>query len=128
MNGYEQQAEKFLQDFNLKISLKKGANKNPCNWECGNSYLVTIEKGERKLSFDFHDSINNQQMGSIPSHYDILACIYSESYCPDTLEEFNSEYGYEGNNGKKIFKFLKIFSKKINKFFTAEELERLEEI
>jgi hypothetical protein len=128
MSEYDTQANKFLQNFNLQITMEEGENKKECDWNCGNSYLVTIKKGKKKMSFDFHDSRHNQDTGMIPSNYSILACIASESYCPDTLEEFLMEYGYEEKEGRKVFKNLKSFSEKINKFFTEEEMESLREI
>jgi hypothetical protein len=126
--NYDEQANAFLNKHRIIIELKKGENKKPCRWDCGDSYLVILKCGRKRMSFDFHDSINNQKFGLIPSSYAILACISAEMHCPDTLEDFQSEFGYEQWEGKDIFKACQSFSKRIRKFFTPEQLEELEEI
>jgi len=67
-----------------------------------------------------------------PGAYDILTCI--DSYCPDTFEEFCSDYGYsdqpptDHDNIMRIFLSVREQSTGLRKLFTDSELEQLAEI
>ena len=65
-----------------------------------------------------------------PSDYTILATMAMESQCPDTFEDFCSDYGYDLDSitARDIFlKSLKIASD-IKRLFNDEELDLLREI
>ena len=77
------------------------------------------------MSFDYFDSINNYLKGVTELRaYDALTCCSSELHCPDTFEDFCSEFGYDEDSRKdeKTFRALKKFSDKLQKFFDTEEL------
>lgn len=65
-----------------------------------------------------------------PSAYDVLACISSDVYCPETFAEFCADYGYEADSIKALqtFRRCSAFAKRLRAFFTAEELSQLSEI
>jgi hypothetical protein len=126
---YDEQANAFLSKHNIIIQLKKGGNKKPCSWECGDSYSVKIKGNGKTMIFDFHDSIHNQREGLSPSSYEILSTIAAESYCPDNVDDFAADYGItKPSEAIRLFKFCKAFSTKIQKFFTENQLEELLEI
>lgn len=83
-----------------------------------------------RMSFDFWGSQYDKEKGVQPSAYDILSCVASDSSCPDTFKDFCAEFGYDEDSRKAeaTFKRCLAFSKKINAFFTEEELEALREI
>jgi len=84
----------------------------------------------KRLTFDFWGSINDCQKGVDPVAYDILACIGSDAYTPETFADFCSEYGYESDSIKALqtFRRCSSFAKRLRAFFTEAELEGLAEI
>jgi hypothetical protein len=61
--------------------------------------------------------------------YDVLACISSDAFCPDTFEDFCSEYGYEDSiSARRTFLRCSRFAKRLREFFSPDELEQLSEI
>lgn len=65
-----------------------------------------------------------------PSAYDVLACISSDAYTPETFTDFCAEYGYEADSIKALQSYRRRdrFAKRLQAFFTADELEQLSEI
>lgn len=65
-----------------------------------------------------------------PSAYDVLACISSDVNCPNTFEDFCSEYGYESDSIKALQTFRRCsrFAARLRSFFTPSEIEELQEI
>ena len=59
--------------------------------------------------------------------YSILCCIRSDYYCPDTFEEFCSEFGYDTDSRKAfdIFGKLNINSSGLQCLFDNKEIESL---
>jgi hypothetical protein len=143
---YDLQAEKFLEDYKLELHLTicppamQSAPKWAKDGKHGTKYRVQIylpgcpDKG--CLSFDFWGSYADKKQNEMhfhkkhPSKYDILACISSDSYCPDTFGEFCIELGYDIDSirAKKTFKRCRKFSRDIREFFTTDELNQLREI
>lgn len=129
MSNYDTQANDLLEKHGITIQLAKGENKKECTWNCGNAYRVILKRKGKQMSFDFFDSIRNMQESLTPSNYDILAYLSAEMHCPETLEDFCGEFGYEmGKDSRKTFKSLQGISRKIHKFFTEDQLEELSEI
>jgi len=68
----------------------------------------------------------------MPSAYDILACL--DTYCPDTFEDFCSEYGYsdqpisEHDNVMRIYMAVKDQAKGLKAIFDDDQLEQLADI
>lgn len=83
-----------------------------------------------RLVFDFWGSQNDAATGRQPSAYDVLACISSDAYTPETFEDFCAEYGYEADSIKALQTFRRAdrFAKRLRAFFTEAELEALSEI
>lgn len=135
MNEYDHQAANFLRKHEISFSFKLANTKTP-DWKDDsrpvNHFIVTFKRGENKCSFDFFDSINNYQKGITEiSAYNALTCCSSEINCPDTFEDFCSEFGYDEDSraAEKTFRTLKKFSDKLRKFFDSEEIrEDLAEI
>jgi hypothetical protein len=50
--------------------------------------------------------------------------------CPQTFEDFCAEYGYDEDSRKaeRTFRTCADFARRINAFFTADELEKLAEL
>lgn len=124
------------------------------------TYLITIERkdksnSDRNFSFSFGDSIENAELrrkdkrfcnmyGSLkqrylerykeikawPTDYDILACISSESYQYDTLQDFCDNMGYDTDSRKALDIYLTCqeHATNINRFFSSDELEQLRDI
>jgi hypothetical protein len=134
MNDYQQQAADFLTKHGIAFSFKLANTKRP-SWDNGrkcNHFVVTLKKGNRRVSFDFFDSTSNFEKGVIVlDAYSVLACCSSELHCPDTFEEFCGDFGYETDswNAYNTFKALRKMSKKLQKFFDNEQMrEDLSEI
>ena len=143
MSEYEKRAEEFLRRNKLRMTITKVPYTPPV-WEeeenkgCRNKYRVGIHRPlksgydgtPRRIGFNFWGSINDAEKGIHPSSYNVLACISGDVYCPDTFEEFCSEYGYDEDSRKawKIFKKAGRFAEKLRLFFSEQELEKLQEI
>jgi hypothetical protein len=118
-NEYEAQAERFLKRFNLTIKAAFKGDRSP-PWE--DRYRVTIKRGNKKsISFDFwkgHD-------GKALTAYDILASISREATSPTDPDEVAAEFGdMKPSQAIRIAKF----AKRLQSFFTEQELEALTEI
>lgn len=135
MSEYEKQAQGFLDNHGLKVSITYLDNKPP-KWDeesyDHNHYIVRItRKSTRKsLTFQFWDSIANSEKGERPTPYDVLACISSDSYKYDSFQDFCGEVGYNTDSIKALetWKRYDSLSKRMNRFFSSEELEALREI
>jgi len=126
MNEYDQQAADFLSKHGITFAAKLSNTKKP-SWKDAtvNHFIVTFKKAGKRMSFDFFDSVNNFQKGVVELlPYDALTCCSSELYCPDTFEEYCSEYGEseDSRTAEKTFRALKKMSNKLQKFFDSEEM------
>lgn len=129
MSQYDQQATDFLAKHEITFSFKLANNKTP-DWEDNgqqrNHFVVTLKQGKKRMSFDFFDSAYNYRNGKTEiTAYDALTTCSSEINCPDTFEDFCSEFGYEEDSRKaeKTFRALKKFSDKLKKFFGSKEIQ-----
>lgn len=147
-NEYDQQAERFLTSNGIKFRATLSDTKAPAwsdNGKHGHHYRVTLSKaqapqtGERlctapgstRLTFDFWSSIADAEKGiKTVRPYDVLACISGEAYTPDTFADFCAEYGYEPDSIRALqtFRRCSAFAKRLRAFFTAAELEQLQDI
>lgn len=136
MTDYDALAAKFLSDFALLFSAKEKGRVAPpwCKDEdgiYGGRYKVTLSHEDgHSISFDFWSSYADWRDGKKLTPYSVLACLSSDLHCPDTFEEFCSEYGYDADSRKAeaIFKRASAFAKTLNAFFSDREKERLSEI
>ena len=99
MNEYEQQANEFLKQTNVRISSqllgvtanKQFISKNGVNYD----FMITITKTDntKKEFFDRFIFTNSVVEGiNKPTNYSILACL--QKYEVGTLWDFINEFGY----------------------------------
>jgi hypothetical protein len=140
-SDYEQRAAAFLKARYIRLTATHKADRCPLWCEDtpghihGDRYRVTLskndeEQGRARVSFDFWNSHKDMQDGKEPDAYDVLSCIASDLYAPETFEEFCSEYGYDEDSRKaeRTFKATNDLNRRLRAFFTAEEIEGLQEI
>ena len=141
-NEYEAQAQKFLQKHGLSFRAVRKEFSRMAPWESKDvsgirhEYAVTIRRVEmgkgrkNSLDFSFWGSVFDAEQGKDITAYDVLACISSDQFCPDTFGEFCREYGHDNDSifAKELWKRAKKFAKKMNGFFSKEELDDLVEI
>jgi len=132
-SDYEIQARDFLKKWGIKFSVRK-TNSGKCPLFCDDSKhihgdehrikLVRHLTGKR-LEFPFWNSLNDSQKGKEPTCYDVLACISSDLHCPETFEEFCSEYGDNTDSRKALALFRRCdsFGRKLRAFFDNEEMQ-----
>lgn len=147
MSEYEAQAQKFLDKYGLTVHAAFKGDKCPA-WDegrCihGDRYRVTIRRrytaetcpgrpcGDccdhrgRSITFDFWNSHRDMQEGKRPTAYDVLACISSDATLPTDPDELMEELGL-----MKVSQALASvrFTKRLQAFFSDEEIEALGEI
>lgn len=92
---------------------------------------VILERKPSRLVFDFWSSSTDAEAGiETVSAYSVLACISSETYCPETFGEWCDEYGVTSDSIKNLqtFRRCSAFAKRLRAFFTEQELQELSEI
>lgn len=139
---YDQQAEQFLARNGLKLRITLSDTKQ-CPWQEAYKphYRVTLSKpsSTRAISTDGGRGRENEIVrnrltfdfwANDANPYSVLACLGSDAFCPDTFEEFCSEYGYEEDSRKALQTFNRAsrFADRIRAFFTASEIEELAQI
>lgn len=97
--------------------------------------LETLQQVEKwssvpRLTFDFWGSSAEAESGKAPTPYDILTCISSEAYPPETFEDWCAEYGDNSDslNALQTFRRCNAFANRLRAFFTPAELSQLSEI
>ena len=86
----------------------------------------------RQYEFPFYGSAHDYEHETDPTEYDVLACL--ETYCPDTIDEFVAEYGYEVHKWSDVKRIEATYEavhdqyKHLKKMFSELELEALAEI
>lgn len=150
LNEYDIQATQFLASNGLKLRATLSDTKAPAwikgekhghhyrvqIWREGRTHWNATDKpakvvpSPRRLTFDFWGSIADAESGKAPTPYDIIACISSDAYTPETFEDWCSEYGYDSDslNALQTFRRCNAFAKRLRAFFTPAELEQLSEI
>ena len=134
-NEYEQQAEDFLKETGVTLTLDEDVEFRPYaegDKEFRNVYTVYLKRGDQTLSFPFGQSLADSNINPAkriaPSPYAILASL--DGYFPDTFEEFCLNYGYNDDSisDLALFKRCKEIADKNADFFTPDELEKLDGI
>jgi len=108
MNKYNEEAKKFLSDFNLILSIREAVPQTKPLWIDtdkknaihGKDYSCSLSSGDgRAYCFHFWDSIANLETGKGPTAYDVLACLdtYAEG---ESFEYFCNSYGYDTDSIK----------------------------
>lgn len=148
---YEKQAEDFLKSCGVVFCAKKAfpqvAPRWAKDWKHGTQYsilLAKIENGnflsyeelenraEKSIQFFFWNSIHKKEEathGKSDKHnaYDVLSGVY---YPVSSFEEFCSSFGYSEDSREAYQTYQEVveLNRKIESIFTAEELEKLQEI
>lgn len=138
-NEYTAQALAFLTTYGITCDIRRTDPLGPGHapqWaeggEHGNQYKVTLSgDGRESITFDFWGSINDRKAGEDPSEYSILSCISGDIHCPESFEDFCSEYGYDEDSRKAYAMWERCaeFGRTLRGFFRdGEEMEALSEI
>ena len=97
VSSYEQQAIDFLKDTSTTMKIER-VDKRTDGVYISNGlhhdYKVTLKRNNKAWSFFFSDSVWNRQKNTLPSAYDILACLQKYEVEAD-FHEFCNEFGYE---------------------------------
>jgi hypothetical protein len=125
---YEKQAQDFLDKYGFTFRATQ-SNTKETTWEGphGDHYIVTIRRkaDKRSLRFDFWNSQNARTTGAPLTAYDVLASISSDATLPTDPDELITEIG-----PMKIKHALASvrWTKRLQNFFSGEELDALSEI
>ena len=134
-NDYQRQAIEFLYHSKTTCEIFPLGLSRPTWSDRGhNSYKVVMQNSKHKFSFTYYDSIANteKKVSAKYDFYSVLACM--TTYCPESFDEFCSDFGYEFKNESECLKVksthLEILAQisVLKKMFTEEELEALGEI
>ena len=128
---YQLQAEKFLSDHGIKFSSRFIAFKPyfPGEKDYRNVYILYLTRdGKADYETGFGQSIIDSRSNTLPTAYDLLTCI--TKYDPASFDDFCGEYGYNNDSRKAeaTYKSVKADWIKVQRFFTEQELEELQEI
>lgn len=107
MNEYHEQAKRFLNENNLKLTIKEAETQEPAPWSDGVSglkYDVSLASERGTYYFKFWGSINDRQKGKKPTPYDVLAAL---DLWEGSIDEFVSDFGY---TDEPISKVLSIYN------------------
>lgn len=156
--NYEQQAQAFLDRFAIKFRATLSDSKvapwagerkdhqltshcdphhyrvtlsSPMKWEKWGSPQARQINPHRRITFDFWASIADAEKGiKTATPYDVLACISSDTYCPDTFKEWAGEFGESEDSIRALqtYRRCSAFAKRLQSFFTPEEITALQEI
>lgn len=93
-------------------------------------FRVTLKNKLHTYRFNFGQSISKSTGDgqNKPTSYDVLACV--TKYEAGSFDDFCSDYGYDNDSRKahKIYKAVLREWKNIEKLFTPEQIETLQEI
>lgn len=105
INTYEQTANDFAEQYNLKLSIGEPTYKD--HWNDGQMRWVfpcKLSRNGKSYSFKFGQSIAAGK--EKPNMYDILACM--TKYDPESFEFFCSNYGYDTDSRKAYKTYLSV--------------------
>ena len=133
---YDRQAAAFLERFGLRMTIQPAGDMPP-PWHDGSAdhgrrYAIEIKGGyvtgdaaetlDGVIRFDFWGSINDRQQGTHPRPYDVLSCISSDIYTPETFAEFCDDYGDDEDSRQALATFERCneFAERLRAFFDSE--------
>lgn len=136
---YQKQAEQFLADTKTELEILKAIPQKKPLWhkegeKHGINYSITLKNNKHSYTFDFWGSIadaekiyNGNYTNTKPKAYEILACIYPYY---GTFKDFCDDFGYSDDSilAEKTYYVVLEQTKELNKLFTEQELEKLQEI
>lgn len=125
---YQKQANDFLKatETTFTSSFKKHDLYFPEDKDTRDIYVCVLKNYSHHYRFTFGQSINNT--GTHPTAYDVLSSL---TKCEvGTFENFCGDYGYDVDSRKayKTYKAVLKEWKNVERLFTAEQLELLQEI
>ncbi|MDE2020999.1 MAG: hypothetical protein KGJ13_11735 [Patescibacteria group bacterium] len=98
-----------------------------------NSYADEEFNAKKSRSISWHDTTGEwakmkKQPFRIPTAYDVLACVQKSD--PGMFEDFCADFGYDTDSRRafEVYTAVQEEAAKVRRFFTAEELEELQEI
>lgn len=96
--------------------------------EARNIYRITFKREGAEFSLRFGQSIFASHEGTLPTEYDVLACIQKNDV--GSFENFCDDFGYnvDSINQHKIYIAICKEWEKVSNFFSSEELEAIQEI
>jgi hypothetical protein len=115
----------------ISVDAKQGNKSAP--WHpCGNHYRVTIKANGRRATFDFWDSLHNQQTGKEIDLRGAISCFASDVMTGmncNSVDDIASEFGYDKpSEALRVFKGVKKAQKQAERLdLTDEELSELME-
>lgn len=136
-SAYEQQAQAFLDRFGIKFRATLSDSK-PAPWDDKydherHHFRICLSRSAPgvRLVFDFWDSKSHSDQGLLTvTPYDVLACISGDTHCPDTFKDWCGEFGENEDSIKALQTYRRClaFAKRLQAFFTTEEITALQEI
>lgn len=130
VTDYQKQANDFLSKIGVKMTAKfiKHGKHFEDDQQYRDIYRLTLSRDQERLSVRFGQSIVGSEAKEIPTAYDLLTCLTKSD--PGTFEDFCNEYGYDNDSRKaeKIYRAVVQEWEKVNRFFTSEEIEELQDI
>lgn len=125
---YDRNAEKFLKKWGIRFKAVCLADKCPpfCDGKHihGHHHRVTLSRNGHRVTFSFWNSLNDATQGKELDAYSVLACSSSDITCPDTFEEFCSEFGYaqDSRKAEQTFKACVAQRDRLERIFDSEEI------
>lgn len=89
-------------------------------------FPVTFKRGKKRFTLTFGQSYAAGD--KTPTAYDVLSCLTKSD--PGTFEDFCSEFGYDSDSRKveRIYKAVCKEWKQVSDMWTADEIEKMQEI
>jgi len=131
----EVQVEAFMDRHGIRFKATRGSK--AARWQpSGYHYRVSLVGNHRRLSFDFWDSRRNMELEKDLTAGSVFSCIASEIYCPETYEEFVSDFGFSGDEdipgdvakNKQLFARCHKHAERLRDFFGRECIKELDEL
>jgi len=128
--NYQQQATDLLNAMGVKFTAKflRYGKHFAEDTRKRNIYSLKLSRGRTSFSVVFGQSIHCTENDQTPTAYDLLACL--TKYDVGTFENFCGDFGYDtdSRSAERTYKAVCKEWEKVSKFFTAEEIEQLQEI
>lgn len=125
---YNKGAHKIADSMGLKMLIKGSDYRKHFPEDKQNRYVfkIQLKKDGKQYSFYFGQSI--AEGSNEPTLYSVLACL--QKYDVGSFEDFCGEFGYDEDSrqAERIYKAVTKEFKNMQRLFTCEELELLQEI
>jgi len=131
-SNYTKEANNLLKKLGVKFTAKFITNDYHFadDKQTRDIFALTLRRGNKGFSVRFGQSINEStgNGSNVPTAYDMITCL--TKYDPESFENFCREFGYDEDSRKaeKTYKAVVKEWDQVNKFFTSDELEMLQEI